>query len=84
MVKYIIRPSKRQELLDYINDTYTGDKRSRGRCVVCYNKPMTYTRWANWFTLDILDEALIEEGYEEIVVEENEEETKEDFEDLGI
>lgn len=68
MVKYVIRPSKRQELLELINERYTGNKRSRGKCVVIYNKPMTYTRWANWFDLDTLDDALMEEGYEEVEV----------------
>jgi len=68
VVKYVIRPSKRQELLELINERYTGNKRSRGKCVVIYNKPMTYTRWANWFDLDTLDDALMEEGYEEVEV----------------
>ena len=96
MVKYIIRPSKRQELLDIINEKYTGDKRSRGKCVVIYNKPMSLARWANWFDLETLDKALMEEGYEEIEVNNekvfNEEISNEDiekslefnFEDLGI
>lgn len=96
MVKYVIRPSKRQELLDIIDTKYVGDKRSRGRGLVIYNKPMTYTRWANWFDLNILDDALMEEGCEEIIVDNekvfNEEVSKEDteksmeldLEDLGI
>lgn len=88
MVKYIIRPSKRQELLDIIYEKYTGDKRSRGKSVVVYNKPMTYTRWANWFDLNTLDEALMEEGYEEVEVDNvkhfNVEATDEELKDLGI
>lgn len=96
MVKYVIRPSKRQELLDIVSEKYTGNKRSRGRGVVIYNKPMTYTRWANWFDLDTLDDALMEEGYEEVEVSNeelfNETATEEDvanamnfdIKDLGI
>ena len=69
MVKYVIRPSKRQELLELINSNYEGNKRSRGRVLVINNRPMTFTRWANWFDLNTLDNALMEEGYEEVVVD---------------
>lgn len=68
LVKYIIRPSKRQELLDDVMTKYTGEKRSRMKSLIVYNKPKSFARWANWFDLDVLNNVLMEEDCEEIVV----------------
>lgn len=72
MAKYIIKPSKRQELLDYTIQNYTGVECTRRKEVVLENKPKSYLRWTKWFKLDVLDEVLMEEDCEEIVIEPNE------------
>lgn len=72
MAKYIIKPSKRQELLDYTIQNYNGVECTRRKEVVLENKPKSYLRWTKWFKLDVLDEVLMEEDCEEIVIEPNE------------
>ncbi len=69
MAKYVIKPSKRQELLDYTIQNYTGVECTRRKEVVLENKPKSYLRWTKWFKLDVLDAVLMEEDCEEIVIE---------------
>ena len=69
MAKYIIKPSKRQELLDYTIQNYAGVECTRRKEVVLENKPKSYLRWTKWFKLDVLDEVFMEEDCEEIVIE---------------
>ena len=79
MVKYIIRPSKRQELIRYVNNTYEGVNRSRTKSIIIENKPKSYIRWSKWFDLEVLDDILMEEDCEEVPVEDAQK-----YKNLGI
>lgn len=79
MVKYIIRPSKRQELLKSVSNSYEGVNRSRIKNIIIENKPKSYIRWNKWFDLEVLDDILMEEDCEEVSVEDAQK-----YKNLGI
>ena len=67
MVKYIIKPSKKQTIFDFLSTMYSGEKLSRVRVIVAENKPRTITRWAKWLPFDLIDSCLMEEHEVEII-----------------
>ncbi len=67
--KYVIRPSCKKKVIEYIEKNFQGSKRAGAFRKVIDNIPTTYKRWLYYFDFEILEEILMEEGYEEIVEE---------------
>ena len=100
MVKYIIKPSKKQTIFELLSTLYSGAKLSRVKVIVAENKPRTITRWAKWLPFELIDDCLMDEHEVEIIpddtykvltetkkLEENIDGTNDsdiDFEKLGI
>ena len=78
--KYVIRPSKRSEVLDFIKQNFRASKYQTAIDRVMENKAMSYKRWLYYFDLEYLDEILMEEDCVEIPIQEENNIT----EDLGI
>lgn len=83
--KYVIRPSKRNEVIKFIEDNFKGSKYRSVTDALIKNTPMYYKRWLYYFDLDYLDEILMEEDCVEISLQEKQKSFK-DYtkEDLGI
>lgn len=75
--KYVIRPSKRGKVHDYIKKNFDGFKKQNALDNLINNKALTFKRWLNYYDFDLLDDVLMEEGFEE-------KEIDEDNEDYGI
>ena len=69
--KYIIRPSCRKDVIDFINNNFKGSKYSQANKRVIENHPMTFKRWMYYFDFELLDNILMEEDCVEIVEDED-------------
>ena len=65
--KYIIRPSKKQEVLDYIEQNFKGTKYQTALSRVFDNKSMSWKRWMYYFDFNFLENVLMEDDCVEIV-----------------
>lgn len=69
--KYLIRPSKKPEVIEYIKENFKGTKYQTALSRVLANKTMTWKRWMYYFDYNYLEEILMEEDCIEIETEEN-------------
>lgn len=64
--KYVIRPSKKEEVLAYINEHLRGSKWQTATARVIQNKAMVWRRWMYYFDFTFLEDVLMEEDCVEI------------------
>lgn len=69
--KYLIRPSKKLEVIEYIKENFKGTKYQTALSRVLANKTMSWKRWMYYFDYNYLEEILMEEDCIEIETEEN-------------
>ena len=71
--KYTIRPSKKGKVCDYIKKNFDGYKKRDALDNLLSDKALTFRRWLYYYDYDFLDEVLMEEGFEEKEVDEDNE-----------
>lgn len=64
--KYIIRPSKKEEVIDYIKNNFTNTKYQTALSRVIENKSMSWKRWMYYFDYNYLEDILMGEDCIEI------------------
>lgn len=64
--RYMIRPSKKSEVINFIEDNFKGTKYQTAMSRVVDNKVMTWKRWMYYFDYNYLEEILMEEDSVEI------------------
>lgn len=64
--KYVIRPSKRKEVLVFITEHFRGSKYQTAVSRVVENKAMSWRRWMYYFDDDFLYDILMEEDCIEV------------------
>lgn len=69
--RYMIRPSKKKEVIEFIENNFKGTKYQTAMSRVVDNKVMTWKRWMYYFDYNYLEDILMEEDCVEV-------------EDLGI
>lgn len=68
--KYKIRPSKKKEVIEYIQNNFKGTKYQTAMSRVLSDKVMTWKRWMYYFDYNYLEEILMEENSVELELEE--------------
>lgn len=63
---YIIRPSKRAEVVKYIEENFKDSKYQQALSHILNNKAMSWKRWMYYFDFNFLEEILMEEDCVEI------------------
>lgn len=64
--KYVIRPSKREEVLSYIKENFKGTKYQTALSRLLENKSMSWKRWMYYFDFNFLEDILMEEDCIEV------------------
>ena len=82
--RYVIRPSKRTDVINFIEANLKGSKYQQALRRVTENNPMYYRRWLYYFDINYLDDILMEDGCVEIPLEEQKKLDNLTGEDLGI
>lgn len=66
---YMIRPSKKKEVIQYIEDNFKGSKYQTALSRVLADKAMSWKRWMYYFDFDYLEDILMEEDNVELEIE---------------
>jgi len=69
--RYMIRPSKKKEVIEFIEDNFKGSKYQTALSRVVDDKIMTWKRWMYYFDYNYLEEILMEEDSVELELEED-------------
>jgi len=64
--KYVIRPSKKDIVLELIEKTFRGSKYQTAISRVLNDKAMTWKRWMYYFDYNLLEDILMEEDCVEV------------------
>lgn len=66
---YMIRPSKKKEVIEFIENNFKGSKYQTALSRVLEDKVMTWKRWMYYFDYSYLEEILMEEDSVELEIE---------------
>ena len=66
---YMIRPSKKKEVVEFIENNFKGSKYQTALSRVLQDKSMTWKRWMYYFDYNYLEEILMEEYSVELEIE---------------
>lgn len=67
--KYMIRPSKKKEVINFIKENFKNTKYQTIMSRVLQDKAMTWKRWMYYFDYNYLEEILMEEDSVELEIE---------------